>query len=280
MVVDGARSRQRLADGSGCQDATVPSVQTYGAGRFDLATVLEAKGARRVAVCVPARDEARTIGSLIEAAVLGHLGPHGSGLVDELVVVDDGSADATAAIARAAGATVVNRRPGGDKGAAMAAGLEASRGDVVVFLDADVENADSAYVPQLVGPLLTERAVLVKGYYERPYLGRPTGGGRVTELVARPVLELFFPELAGIRQPLAGETAAHRWVFEKVGFAPGYGVEIGHLIDVARAFGAEAIAQVDLGIRVHRNRPLDELRPQADDVLRAALRRAGTPGLS
>src|SRR5579875_2763601 len=247
MVVDGARSRQRLADGSGCQDATVPSVQTYGAGRFDLATVLEAKGARRVAVCVPARDEARTIGSLIEAAVLGHLGPHGSGLVDELVVVDDGSADATAAIARAAGATVVNRRPGGDKGAAMAAGLEASRGDVVVFLDADVENADSAYVPQLVGPLLTERAVLVKGYYERPYLGRPTGGGRVTE---------------------------------KVGFAPGYGVEIGHLIDVARAFGAEAIAQVDLGIRVHRNRPLDELRPQADDVLRAALRRAGTPGLS
>src|SRR5579875_3386278 len=259
MVVDGARSRQRLADGSGCQDATVPSVQTYGAGRFDLATVLEAKGARRVAVCVPARDEARTIGSLIEAAVLGHLGPHGSGLVDELVVVDDGSADATAA---------------------MAAGLEASRGDVVVFLDADVENADSAYVPQLVGPLLTERAVLVKGYYERPYLGRPTGGGRVTELVARPVLELFFPELAGIRQPLAGETAAHRWVFEKVGFAPGYGVEIGHLIDVARAFGAEAIAQVDLGIRVHRNRPLDELRPQADDVLRAALRRAGTPGLS
>jgi glucosyl-3-phosphoglycerate synthase len=280
MVLDRTHSRQRLAIGSGCQDARVPPVQTYGAGCFDLSAVLAAKGSRRITVCVPARDEARTVGSLIAAAVLAHLGPGGSGLVDELVVVDDGSTDDTAAIARDAGARVVVRRPGGNKGAAMAAGFEASRGDVIVFLDADVENADAAYVPQLVGPLLTERAVLVKGYYERPYLGRPTGGGRVTELVARPILELFFPDLTGVRQPLAGETAAFRWVFEKVGFAPGYGVEIGHLIDVARDFGAEVIAQVDLGVRVHRNRPLAELRPQADDVLRAALRRAGAPGVS
>jgi len=97
----------------------------------------------------------------------------------------------------------------------------------------------------------------------------------VTELLARPLIERLFPALAEVRQPLAGETAAHRWVFEKVGFAAGYGVEIGLLIDVAREFGVDSIAQVDLGVRVHRNRPLLELRPQADDVLRTALERAG-----
>ena len=100
----------------------------------------------------------------------------------------------------------------------------------------------------------------------------------MTELVARPAVELLFPELSGIRQPLAGETAAHRWVFEKLGFARGYGVELGLLIDVARALGADRVAQVDLGERIHRNRPLHELRPQAVDVLRAALERAA-PGV-
>jgi len=101
----------------------------------------------------------------------------------------------------------------------------------------------------------------------------------VTELVARPLIELCFPELAAVRQPLAGETAAHRWVLEKVGFADGYGVELGLLLDVARRFGVGSLAQVDLGTRVHRNRPLDQLRPQAVDVLRAALERMdpGTP---
>ncbi len=114
---------------------------------------------------------------------------------------------------------------------------------------------------------------LVKGFYTRPLHGEPTGGGRVTELVARPVLELLFPELSWVRQPLAGETAAHRWVFEKLGFAGGYGVELGLLIDVAQDLGADRLAQVDLGERIHRNRPLHELRPQAVDVLRAALER-------
>jgi glucosyl-3-phosphoglycerate synthase len=133
-------------------------------------------------------------------------------------------------------------------------------------------------VPSLVGPLLVDDAVLVKAFYDRPINGQPSGGGRVTELLARPLIDLLFPALSDIRQPLAGETAAHRWVFEKVGFADGYGVEIGLLIDVARDFGADAIAQVDLGVRVHRNRPLDELRPQADDVLRTALGRAGLTG--
>jgi glucosyl-3-phosphoglycerate synthase len=253
----------------------VAHVRTHEEDRFGLEEVLQAKGFRRISVCLPARNEERTIASVIRASVLPHLGPGSSGLVDELVVVDDGSGDTTAAVARGAGARVITRRPGGDKGRAMSAAFDASDGDVVVFLDADVENATEQFVPRLVGPLLVEDAVLVKAFYDRPINGHPSGGGRVTELLARPLLDLLFPALSDVRQPLAGETAAHRWVFEKVGFADGYGVEIGLLIDVARAFGVESIAQVDLGVRVHRNRPLAELRPQADDVLRTALGRAG-----
>ena len=109
---------------------------------------------------------------------------------------------------------------------------------MVAYLDADVANTTPAFVTGLLGPLLTtDDVALVKGFYTRPLHDDPTGGGRVTELVARPVLELLFPELSDVRQPLAGETAAHRWVFEKVGFADGYGVELGLLIDVAQAFG-------------------------------------------
>ncbi len=253
----------------------MPDVPTHALGRFGLEEVLGAKGLRRISVCLPARDEERTIGGVIRRSVLPHLGPGGSGLVDELVVVDDGSSDATANVARAEGAKVLRRRPGGDKGRAMAVAFEAAAGDVIVFLDADVENANAHFVPSLVGPLLIEDAVLVKGFYDRPINGRPSGGGRVTELLAKPLINLLFPALSEVRQPLAGETAAHRWVFEKVGFADGYGVEIGLLVDVARDFGAHTIAQVDLGVRVHRNRPLEELRPQADDVLRTALGRAG-----
>jgi len=253
-------------------------VRTYAEPPATPQALRDAKGLRRVSVCVPARNEERTIASVLSGAVLPHLAEGGSGLVDELVVVDDGSHDRTAEVARAAGARVLTRRPGGDKGAAMAAAFEASVGDVVVFLDADVENAGPHYVPSLIAPLVTEEAVFVKAFYDRPINGQPTGGGRVTELLARPLLDLLFPALAEIRQPLAGETAAQRWVFEKVGFAAGYGVEIGLLLDVATEFGPGAIAQVDLGVRVHRNRPLHELRPQADDVLRTALSRAGLAG--
>jgi glucosyl-3-phosphoglycerate synthase len=253
--------------------------RTYQHGDFPTALVLEAKRAtgRTVSVCIPARDEGSTVGSVVRAVVQPFLAGHGgNGLVDEVIVLDDGSADDTAAQATDAGATVVaGPGGGGGKGQAMAAALEASSGDLVVYLDADVANTTPAFVTGLLGPLLTtDDVALVKGYYTRPLHGAPTGGGRVTELVARPVLELLFSELAWVRQPLAGETAAHRWVFEKTGFADGYGVELGLLIDVARHIGPEALAQVDLGERIHRNRPLDELRPQAVDVLRAALERA------
>ncbi len=240
-----------------------------------LKRVLAAKAGRTVSVCVPARDEEATVGTVVRAVAGAHLaGAGGSGLVDELLVIDDGSTDATAAVAGRAGADVLVT-PGAGKGAAMRAALERSAGDVVVFLDADVENITGTFVLGLAGPLLLhDDLALVKGFYERPIDGRPSGGGRVTELMARPLIEVLFPHLAGIRQPLAGETAAPRWVLEKVGLADGYGVELALLIDVAARFGTGAIAQVDLGTRVHRNRPLDELRGQATEVLRAALARA------
>ena len=253
---------------------------TFHHGDFPLAKVLEAKGGRTVSVCIPARDEGSTVGSVVRAVVQPFLArPAGSGLVDEVLVLDDGSTDDTAEQAGDAGAQVVRGPSGpGGKGQAMAAALAAPHGDLMVFLDADVANTTPAFVTGMLGPLLFfDDIALVKGFYTRPLHGDPTGGGRVTELVARPVLELLFPELSEVRQPLAGETAAHRWVFEKVGFADGYGVELGLLIDVAAHFGAESLAQVDLGVRIHRNRPLHELRPQATDVLRAALERAWPP---
>ncbi len=251
---------------------------TFGHGDFPTGAVLAAKArtGQTVSVCIPARDEGSTVGSVVRAVVQPFLASHGgNGLVDEVIVLDDGSTDDTAPQARDAGARVVAGPGGaGGKGQAMAAALAASSGDLVVYLDADVANTNPAFVTGLLGPLLTtEQVVLVKGFYTRPLHGEPTGGGRVTELVARPLLDLLFPELSWVRQPLAGETAGHRWVFEKLGFASGYGVELGLLIDLARALGPERLAQVDLGERIHRNRPLHELRPQAVDVLRAALER-------
>ena len=261
-----------------------PQPRTYHHGDFPLAALLGAKEAKgtTVSVCIPARDEGSTVGCVVRAVVQPFQAAHGgNGLVDEVIVLNDGSADNTAGQARDAGARVVAGPGGpGGKGGAMAAALEASAGDVVVFLDADVANTSPAFVTGLLGPLLTtDDVALVKGFYTRPLHDDPTGGGRVTELMARPVIELLFPELAGVRQPLAGETAAHRWVFEKLGFADGYGVEVGLLIDLARTIGVDALAQVDLGERIHRNRPLHELRPQAVDVLRAALERVPRSGL-
>jgi glucosyl-3-phosphoglycerate synthase len=158
----------------------------------------------------------------------------------------------------------------------MTLAVAESSGDVIVVLDADVEQFSWRFVVGLLGPVVADADVmLVKGYYRRPLHGAPSGGGRVTELMARPVIDLLFPELAFVRQPLAGETAVRRTVVDKAGIAPGYGAELGLLVDVARDFGAQAIAQCDLGVRVHRNRPLSELRAQATDVLRAALERAG-----
>ena len=251
-------------------------------GRFDPHALVAARAGRRVAVCIPARDEAPTVGAVV-GGVRHALTAAGGGLdlVDDVVVVDDGSTDGTGGVARRAGARVVRVDPGRGKGEAMARALQETDAELLVFLDADVTNFGPHFVTGLLGPLLTEPGpnepdvALVKGFYERPLGGEPGGGGRVTELVARPVIDLLFPHLAGVRQPLAGETAAPRTVLDKTGFSPGYGVELGLLIDVAEHFGVEQVVQVDLGVRVHRNRPLTELRPQATDVLSAALARRG-----
>jgi glucosyl-3-phosphoglycerate synthase len=244
------------------------------AGAAALADALAAAGLT-VSVCIPARDEAATIAGVVTPIVDVLCGVHG--LVAEVVVADDGSVDGTGALAAALGARVVRRtgRPG--KGAAMAAAARLATGDVVVFLDADVRNFGSHFVTRLLEPFLLDDAVmLVKGSYRRPGDGGPAEGGRVTELLARPLLRRLFPELAFVRQPLAGEVAVRRTVLEDLNLEPGYGVEVGMLLDVAARYGPAAIAQADLGERVHRNRPLAQLTGQADEVLAAVLDRVGT----
>jgi len=243
--------------------------------------LVAAKAGRSVSVCIPARNEAATIGPIVDTVVttLTRAGG-GVDLVDEVVVVDDGSTDETAAIAHRAGARVVSgETAGGGKGQAMRVALREAEGDLIAFIDGDVTNFGPHFVTGLLGPLLTDDGTtVVKGFYRRPLHGEADGGGRVTELMARPVIDLLFPALAVVRQPLAGETAAPRWVFEKCELADGYAVELALLIDVASHFGVETIAQVDLGVRVHRNRPLSELRPQATDILAAALARSPLTG--
>jgi glucosyl-3-phosphoglycerate synthase len=251
---------------------------TLTAPEASLLVVPEAGAGLRVSICIPARNEASTVAGVVSPVVVALGGP--DPLVDEVIVVDDCSTDGTGAIAEAFGARVVRRdgRPG--KGSAMADALAVATGDIVVFLDADVRSFGLHYVTRLVEPLLLDDDVmLVKGTYRRPDNGG-AGGGRVTELLARPLLRRLFPELAFVRQPLAGEVAVRRRALDGLALEPGYGVEIGMLIDVARRFGPSAIAQVDLGERVHRNRPLAELAGQADEVLAAVLSRSEAPRLA
>jgi glucosyl-3-phosphoglycerate synthase len=236
-----------------------------------------------ISVCLPARNEEATVGQIV-ATVRRNLVEH-SPLVDEVVVIDDGSTDATAEVASWEGARVLavddilpDLPRGSGKGNALWMSLYACDGDVVCWLDADVRNFGSHFVTRLLEPLLTEpRIGFVKGYYRRPLYGEATGGGRVTELMARPVISALFPHLAAFVQPLAGEYAGRRTLLETVPFVEGYGVEIGLLVDLVANFGIDAIAQVDLDVREHRNRPLDELAPQAMAILVTGLRRAGVP---
>lgn len=246
----------------------------HGAG--ELARI---KRDQTVSVCLPARDEAATVGAIVETirTELVEAVP----LVDELVVIDDHSLDDTAEAATAAGARVVDARrtladvTGPGKGKALWKSLHETSGDIVLWCDADLDRFSSHFVTGLLGPLLKRADVsFVKATYERPQISG-TGGGRVTELLARPVLANLFPELAGIGQPLAGEYGGRRRLLETLPFVDGYGVDLALLVDALRAVGGEGIAEVDLGERRHRNRPLDELGPQATAVLQAALDRAG-----
>ncbi|MGQ0805301.1 MAG: glucosyl-3-phosphoglycerate synthase [Actinomycetota bacterium] len=250
-------------------------------GTAGLLARAKAREGLTVSVCIPARDEEATIAEIV-TTIRGDLVDRVP-LVDEVIVLDDGSLDATARVAARAGARVSSvdhvlpaLPSGSGKGNALWKSLFVAEGDIVCFLDADVRNFGSHFVSRLVEPLITRPEIgMVKSYYRRPLYGEPTGGGRVTELMARPLLSHLFPGLAHFVQPLSGEYAARREVLETVPFVQGWGVEVGLLVDVANHFGSDAIAQVDLGVREHRNRPLDDLGLQALAILVTALRRAG-----
>jgi glucosyl-3-phosphoglycerate synthase len=263
--------------------------RTFAADAFPLDRLLAAKRMITVSVVLPAREVAATVGPTVAQLV-----PlRDAGLLDELLVIDAASTDGTAAIAQQAGATVVQESeilaehgPARGKGDALWRAVHATRGDVVVFVDADSANFDPRFVLGLLGPLLTDADVaFVKGAYRRPLqVGAevvPEGGGRVTELLARPLLNLHVPELAGIVQPLAGEMAGRRELLEALSFPVGYGVEIALLIDALRHAGLDALAQVDLGTRRNAHQSLHALSAMAYAVLVAAERRihgAVTPG--
>ena len=250
--------------------------------RWTIDKLTSAKAGRTISVVLPALNEEETVGSVVET-----IAPMVGGLVDELIVLDSGSTDDTEIRAVAAGARVVTRAqalpevaPQPGKGEVLWRSLAATAGDIVVFVDSDLIDPDPMFVPRLVGPLLTGDGIhLVKGFYRRPLRvsGREdaNGGGRVTELVARPLLAALRPELSCVLQPLGGEYAGTRELLTSLPFAPGYGVEIGLLIDTYDRLGLDAIAQVNLGVRAHRNRPLTELGSMSRQVIATLLSRCG-----
>lgn len=267
-----------------------PHPRSYRWSEWGLDELLRAKQRQglRVSVVLPARDEAATVGEIVgrirEELVVG------TPLVDEVVVIDSDSSDATAERAREAGATVhaaagirpdLGTRPG--KGEAMWKSLFVTSGDVLVFMDADLTEWDTHFVTGLLGPLLAdEQAQLVKGFYDRPMTGEyaaapgevPAEGGRVTELVARPLLALHWPELAGVVQPLGGEWAARRSLLERLPLPVGYAVELAVLVEAYETAGPDALAQVDLGVRRHGHQRLRDLGVMALQILAMAQARA------
>ena len=252
---------------------------------WPLSRLLDTKGGTTVSVVLPALNEEATVGRIVERIRRDLVDRHH--LVDQLVVVDSGSTDATVEVAAAAGATVVRRedvladippRPG--KGEVLWRSLAATTGDVLVFVDSDLRDFSTVFVTGLLGPLLTDNSVqFVKATYDRalqtPDAFVPAGGGRVTELVARPLLALHWPALSGFVQPLGGEYAARRSLLEGLPFPCGYGVEFGLLVDTYRTVGLAAMAQVDLSRRKHRNSDLHKLGQMATEILQVAERRLG-----
>jgi glucosyl-3-phosphoglycerate synthase len=260
--------------------------RTWQSPDWSVADLVAAKAGRSVSVVLPALDEEETVGAIVAAIV--PLTTGAEPLVDEIVVVDSGSTDRTVERAAAAGARVVLRTdvlgeldPLPGKGEVLWRSLAATTGDLLVYLDSDLVDFDPGFVPALLGPLLTVPEVgLVKGFYRRPLRletsdaeAHDSGGGRVTELLARPLLAALRPELSGIVQPLGGEYAGSRELLESVPFAAGYGVEIGLLLDTHSRLGLAGIAQVNLGVRKHRNRSLLQLGAMARQILAAALAR-------
>jgi glucosyl-3-phosphoglycerate synthase len=243
---------------------------------------LAAERSASVSVCVPAREEAKTIGPIVRDLV----GLRERGVIDQVVVVDASSADGTGRIAADEGAEVYVQSellseygPCNGKGDAMWRALTVLRGDVVLFVDADSEDFGPHFACGMLGPLLLDESIeYVKGFYRRPFkhadgAAAPEGGGRVTELTARPLLNLFYPELAAFAQPLAGEIAARRPLFERLSWCTGYAIEVTQLIDAWTEVGLWGMAQVDLDVRQNRHQPLRQLGLMAYAVLRGVSER-------
>lgn len=267
------------------------STNTFHHRQFsDLGELAEKKQERgaRISVCLPSLNVESTIGGIVRTirSELMEKVP----LVDELVVVDGDSSDRTAQVAVEEGAVVFRQdeilphlgSPQG-KGDALWRSLFCTTGDIVVWVDSDIRNFHPRFVYGIVGPLLLRDNIrYVKGFYQRPLTGESrlfrAGGGRVTELVARPMLSLFFPELGSLIQPLAGEYGGWREVLERVPFFTRYGVEIGLNVDIYTRFGMEVIGQVDLEEREHFNQPLSALGRMAFEIIQALLKRLEEQG--
>ncbi|MFD3570730.1 glucosyl-3-phosphoglycerate synthase [Streptomyces sp. NPDC058667] len=242
-----------------------------------LERVLAAKRGTKVSVVLPALTVVGPVGALVPVT-RGEVRGGAAPLVDELVVIDSGSTDRTAEVAAEAGARVVARDailpripavPG--KGEVLWRSLMVTSGDVVCFVDADLRDFSADFVTGIVGPLLTDPDVdLVKAMYDRPFNDTPGQGGRVTELVARPLLNLHWPQLAGFVQPLGGEYAARRSLLERLPFPVGYGVELALLVDALHTVGLDALAQVDVGVRKHRHQDGLALGRMAAAIYRTA----------
>ena len=264
--------------------ATWAERRRYNAADFPVARLLEARGTSSVTVIIPTKQCAPTIAGVLRDTV----GPLvRAGVVDEVVVIDAASTDGTEAVARSCGAKVLQQDellpeygPALGKGDAMWRALAATGGDIVGFLDGDTADPDPRHLQGLLGPLLTDPSLsLVKGAFDRPLrvgdTDLPHEGGRVTELMARPLLNLHEPRLAGFTQPLAGEFAGRRRLLEAIPFASGYGVEIGVLIDALRVCGLDALAECRLGTRHNRHQPLRALGEMSYAVLAAVENRLG-----
>ena len=259
---------------------------TFHAGEFsDIAKLVALKEKQGVTISVglPALNEEKTIGLVIRR-VKGALMERYP-LIDQLVVIDSASTDRTVEIAEELGVPVQRHaeilpETGSHvgKGEALWKSLHALDGDIVAWIDTDIRNIQPRFIFGLVGPLLREpRIQYVKGFYQRPIRQGDKlvseGGGRVTELMARPLINLFFPELSGIIQPLSGEYAGRRSLLESVPFYTGYSVEIGLLIDILDSVGLSAVGQVDLERRIHRNQPLGNLSQMSYVILQGAIRK-------
>lgn len=262
--------------------------RTSRAADWQASKLVDVKGDTRVSVVLPALNEQETVGAIVSTIRTRLVERHG--LIDELVVMDSGSTDGTYDAAVEAGAKVVRREevlgefePLPGKGEVLWRSLAATTGDILVFVDSDLHDFTPSFVTGLLGPLLTNPSVqLVKATYDR-HLSHgetmiPAGGGRVTELVARPVLNMHWPELAGFVQPLSGEYAARRELLEQLPFPTGYGVEIGLLVDALRLVGLDGLAQVDLSRRKHRNQEIGKLGRMSSEILQVAFERLRREG--